>query len=281
MLGKLIKHEMRATGRIMATVLLSVLAVTVVANLFWKIQMPSLKVLVVLYDTVKYLLLAASIIGVIGVGLFSIVVMVKRFYNSFLSNEAYLSLTLPVSVHQHIWSKIIVSMIWFFLTGVVIFLAGIISVLLSGKGISLSEIYFKIIEVFTLAVQQLRAENVSGFMITLFFIESAIMVLLSGIGLCLQAYVSMAIGQTSGSRKILSSVLSYLGISMVSQIVVTVVITLWGVPMLPIDGLQVSTMQAVQSIHSFLLTIIGVDVLLLVLYYLVTTTMLKKRLNLQ
>lgn len=281
MLGKLIKHEMRATGRIMATVLLSVLAVTVVANLFWKIQMPSLKVLVVLYDTVKYLLLAASIIGVIGVGLFSIVVMVKRFYNSFLSNEAYLSLTLPVSVHQHIWSKIIVSMIWFFLTGVVIFLAGIISVLLSGKGISLSEIYFKIIEVFTLAVQQLRAENVSGFMITLFFIESAIMVLLSGIGLCLQAYVSMAIGQTSGSRKILSSVLSYLGISMVSQIVVTVVITLWGVPMLPIDGLQVSTLQAVQSIHSFLLTIIGVDVLLLVLYYLVTTTMLKKRLNLQ
>lgn len=281
MLGKLIKHEMRATGRIMATVLLSVLAVTVVANLFWKIQMPSLKVLVVLYDTVKYLLLAASIIGVIGVGLFSIVVMVKRFYNSFLSNEAYLSLTLPVSVHQHIWSKIIVSMIWFFLTGVVIFLAGIISVLLSGKGISLSEIYFKIIEVFTLAVQQLRAENVLGFMITLFFIESAIMVLLSGIGLCLQAYVSMAIGQTSGSRKILSSVLSYLGISMVSQIVVTVVITLWGVPMLPIDGLQVSTLQAVQSIHSFLLTIIGVDVLLLVLYYLVTTTMLKKRLNLQ
>lgn len=281
MLGKLIKHEMRATGRIMATVLLSVLAVTVVANLFWKIQMPSLKVLVVLYDTVKYLLLAASIIGVIGVGLFSIVVMVKRFYNSFLSNEAYLSLTLPVSVHQHIWSKIIVSMIWFFLTGVVIFLAGIISVLLSGKGISLSEIYFKIIEVFTLAVQQLRAENVSGFMITLFFIESAIMVLLSGIGLCLQAYVSMAIGQTSGSHKILSSVLSYLGISMVSQIVVTVVITLWGVPMLPIDGLQVSTLQAVQSIHSFLLTIIGVDVLLLVLYYLVTTTMLKKRLNLQ
>ena len=39
--------------------------------------------------------------------------MVVRFRNNLMTDEGYLMFTLPVSVHQLLWSKLLVSMLWF------------------------------------------------------------------------------------------------------------------------------------------------------------------------
>ena len=49
--------------------------------------------------------------------------MLQRFYKNLLGDEGYIMFTLPASVHQHVWSKLIVSAVWFIATGVVVFLS--------------------------------------------------------------------------------------------------------------------------------------------------------------
>ena len=46
--------------------------------------------------------------------------LIQRFYKNLLRDEGYLMLTLPASVHQQVWSKLIVSSVWFIITGVVV-----------------------------------------------------------------------------------------------------------------------------------------------------------------
>ena len=60
--------------------------------------------------------------GIVAVGVMALVVMVSRFYRNLLKSEGYLMFTLPVSVHELIWSKLIVSLVWFFATALFIFL---------------------------------------------------------------------------------------------------------------------------------------------------------------
>ena len=51
--------------------------------------------------------------------LMSIVLMVNRFRTNLMGDEGYVTFTLPVSSHQIVWSKIIVSTVWFIATGIV------------------------------------------------------------------------------------------------------------------------------------------------------------------
>ena len=52
-------------------------------------------------------------------GVMSLVVMIQRFYKNVLGDEGYLTLTLPVNVHEILWSKLIVSFVWFLATGLI------------------------------------------------------------------------------------------------------------------------------------------------------------------
>ncbi len=55
------------------------------------------------------LILAAFGIAIVGVSVMSVVLMVNRFRSNLLSDEGYVMFSLPVSVHELVWSKIIVS----------------------------------------------------------------------------------------------------------------------------------------------------------------------------
>ncbi|MBQ1839376.1 MAG: ABC transporter permease, partial [Ruminococcus sp.] len=111
MLGKLLKHEFRATGRIMlpligAELLLSVLAGFSVRGLD---RIQNMNFLGVTY----IMTLFVFFLGLFAVGVVALVLMIQRFYRNLLRDEGYLAMTLPVSVDEHIWSKLIVSFVWF------------------------------------------------------------------------------------------------------------------------------------------------------------------------
>ena len=124
MLGKLMKHELRATSRTMLPLLLLTLLLSVFARVSTAVvQSGHTRFMQIL----NALLIFAFILALIGTAVFSVVLMVVRFHKNLMTHEGYLMFTLPVSVHQLLWSKLLVSMLWF----VAVFLVDGLAVLLT------------------------------------------------------------------------------------------------------------------------------------------------------
>ena len=120
MLRKLMKHEFRATGRIMLPVFALVLLASLGANLSIRGMLDSDSSFL---STLGTILIMLFTMAVIAVGIIAFFLMINRFYKNLLQDEGYVMMTLPVSIHQQLWSKLIVSTVWFAATAVVIGLA--------------------------------------------------------------------------------------------------------------------------------------------------------------
>ena len=96
MLRKLIKHEFRATGRIMLPLFLILLVTSVGANFATRGLLETDNKLL---DVLGVLLVMAFAIAIMGVCVMSMVVMDQRFYKNLLQDEGNVMMTLPVSVH--------------------------------------------------------------------------------------------------------------------------------------------------------------------------------------
>ena len=107
MLGKLLKHEFRATGRIMLPLIAAELMVSVLAGLSVRGlgRMQSMSFL----HTMYVLTLMVFGLGLFAIAVVAFVLMIQRFYKSLLRDEGYLSMTLPVTVDAHIWAKLLTS----------------------------------------------------------------------------------------------------------------------------------------------------------------------------
>lgn len=115
MLGKLIKHEFRATGRLMAPLFGALLLLAVFARVTNQILQQVPNPTRVLY-IVSVLLAIVYVLAGLGVMVFSTVLMIKRFHQNFLTDEGYLMFTLPVGVHSLLWSKLITAALFFLFT---------------------------------------------------------------------------------------------------------------------------------------------------------------------
>lgn len=60
-------------------------------------------------------------LSVMALAAVTVVVIVYRFYKNLLGSEGYLMHTLPVTVHQLIWSKLIAAVVWMAVTSVCIY----------------------------------------------------------------------------------------------------------------------------------------------------------------
>lgn len=265
MLRKLMKHEFRATGRIMLP-LFGILLLTALAARF------SVGVLLEqqgwLPNLIGGLLLAAFFLAIVGVCVMSLVLMINRFRTNLLGDEGYIMFTLPASVHQQIWSKLIVSAVWFIAAGLAVAAASFVLVVQQGFWQEISEIFR---EVF----RQLTAYY--AFNGTAFLLELLGLTFVSCCVLCLEFYAAMSIGHSFANHKILYSILSFLGLQFVMQLLS--------------GGLLIGTnynrifvlpsQDAVLAMHSAMLTLIVSTAVFGAVYYVITTLFLKKRLNLE
>ena len=265
MLRKLMKHEFRATGRILLP-LFGILLLTALAARF------SVGVLLEqqgwLPNLIGGLLLAAFFLAIVGVCVMSLVLMINRFRTNLLGDEGYIMFTLPASVHQQIWSKLIVSAVWFIATGLAVVAASFILVAQQGFW---QDIRWGIRQMF----QGLTAYY--AFNGTAFLLELLGLVFVSCCVLCLAFYAAMAIGHSFANHKVLYSVLSFLGLQFVMQLLS--------------GGLLIGTnynrifvlpsQDAVLAMHSAMLTLIVSTAVFGAVYYVITVFFLKKHLNLE
>lgn len=128
MLSKLIKHEFRATSRIMWPVFLGMLALTALmrfsqlllngGHIPWLLQL------------IGVLLVIGFVMGLFALAFAPLVLSAVRWRDHVLKDEGYLTLTLPVSLHQLLISKLIVSAVWY----AAAFLVGVLSLLIAASG---------------------------------------------------------------------------------------------------------------------------------------------------
>ena len=183
MLMKLLKHEFRATARIMGPLYLILLAAALAANLTAGLLDADSFIL----NIVSALIVMAWFVAVIGVFIVAFILMLQRFYKNLLGDEGYLMFTLPVSVHQHVWSKLIVSAVWFILTGVVV----VLSVLVLAFNVSFLT---DLAEVFPKLFEQLNAYY--AFNGTAFILEGLILLFAGCMTFSLQFYAALAVGHS-------------------------------------------------------------------------------------
>lgn len=104
MLGKLIKHECRATARILPFAYLATVILFLIA---WIVKLGVGEMTTVAMIPAVLFLLAS-----IGVFILMLVLCVMRYYKSMFGNEGYLTQTLPVRKSALYFSKLIVSILW-------------------------------------------------------------------------------------------------------------------------------------------------------------------------
>ncbi|MCI7136607.1 MAG: hypothetical protein SPI09_03890 [Candidatus Limivicinus sp.] len=274
MLGKLLKHEFRATARTMLPMFGVVLVLSLLANLsFARIADTDSGALDILFG----LFIVAFFLGLFTMGVMSLVVMIQRFYKNVLGDEGYLTLTLPVNVHEILWSKLIVSFVWFLATGLIAIAAVFVAV-------------------FTLTYSELgeMLRNMPSFgeMLRLFFEKTditpwqltgavaqfAAMIILSSLTACLHFYAAMALGHSFSNNKVLLSVVFFIAISFFFSFVTSLLgICTDGISLRVVEesGSAVIKSLQVMTLGSAIYTLIEGAIL-----YLLTTYCLKHRLNL-
>ncbi|SFP49665.1 hypothetical protein SAMN05216343_10874 [Oscillibacter sp. PC13] len=271
MLIKLMKHEFRATGRVMGPLYLVLLVTAIGANLSTRGLLETNSSFL---NMLGGLLVVAFVFAIMGVCLMSLVLMVQRFYKNLLGDEGYVMFTLPASVHQQVWSKLIVSAVWFAATLLAVCAAGTIMVYEVGF---MKAFFHGLGEVF----RQLTAYYaLNG---TALVLEFLLLCFVTCCAMCLQFYAAMAVGHSFPNHKGLMSVVFFFVFQFAVQLMGSLLIVFldespfhrW---LLQLTDWQLSGMAAT---HLLMIVLIFGVVLYGAIFYVVTTFFLKRHLNLE
>jgi len=211
MLGKLLKYELKATGRIFLLVYLGLFVIALISSFTLR---SDIQIIQVIFGFLLFALYTALLIV-------TIVLLIQRFYQNFLKDEGYLMFTLPVTPTMLITSKLIAACIWCILSMFV----GAVAALIVIQG------FFDMATIMN-AITEFMSELVTwGFAIPASVVVLIILSCLAQLVFSiLHVYLSLAIGQLPpfGKYKILFSVIAYLVISVVVSIISSVVTTIAG-----------------------------------------------------
>ncbi len=273
MLGKLLKHELRATSRVMLPFFGVLLALSVV-SIF------SFKYMGVVDNWFINLLLglfaAAFFVGIMAIAVLALAVMVERFYKNLLGGEGYLMFTLPTGVHSLVWSKLLASLLWFLLTGIVVLLA-ICILVFAVNSVDLGELFRSLPSLGELFEALQSQAGISPGQFVLLGIEFLLLLAAAGLCSCLFFYAAMAMGHCFSNRKVFWSVIFFLGLGFVFQIFSVLFMMFIGHAEY---SYFLSAADAAELISRFMLYFLGFELFQGGILYAATTLSLKKGLNL-
>lgn len=268
MLGKLMKYELRATSRTMLPLLLLTLLLSVFTRMTSAVVQSGHSKFM---EVINALLILAFILALIGTAVFSVVLMVVRFRNNLMTDEGYLMFTLPVSVHQLLWAKLLVSTLWF----IAVFLTDALSVFLV---FFRTDMFAELPELFRMLAQKMTSYYaVNG---ALFALELLATVLVAMLTACLLFYAPIAIGNSFATHKTLLSVVFYFVIQTVLQLVSVFGFAATSRAVYPIFE-AVFADSVIKTAHLMLLGAFGYSLVVGAVLYILTWFMLRKHLNLQ
>ena len=270
MLGSLMRHEFRATGRIMLPLYLVIALVAVGGNASTRVMEHSESRLV---NLLGGLVIVAFVVALIAGALMSLYLMISRFHKNLLTDEGYLMFTLPVSTHSLIFSKLIVSVIWFAVTAAVTMLA----LLLLTFRVGYLDAFLRFIRQFGEMIADVGAYyTLNGAVIA---VEMLVLSLVGAASFCLVVYAAAALGHSFANHKVLLSFVFFFLFSWVGQFV--------GIGgFLALDGLQfnfflLEHLSAMGQIHAVVALVFLSELVYCAIFYVITAISLQKHINLE
>ena len=282
MLGKLIKNEFKAVNRLMIPLHLGLIAVTIIGRFYLQFTVfnnPGRAV--VMSDNIWFGLLNATLIVFYILALFAaalitgIYLEIIRFRKNLFTDEGYLMHTLPVTASAHIWSKLIVCLVWV--------IVDVILVVLSVFGLFVNmDILRALPEGLSLMFSSFpEAFGVSaGLGIPLYLL----LILVDSVSGILVIYMCIAVGHSFNTHKILSSVGIYVGVTMINSILSMIFSAITGMVSYTSMSLTVAAESTVNGPAYFWLSWIFSLLLSLatgVISYLLANYFMTKKLNLE
>ena len=267
MLGKLLKQDFRATARIILPLYAAVPVLGLFTNLINRLCENQTGFLIRAIGTLVSFVFSLSLIAAVVT---TIVLMILRFYRNLMTDEGYLMFTLPVSTTELIFSKLIVSVVWFLGTFAVDALGLLLSGMIGGyEDIVRFRFAFTFGTPYSMPITQAQAGWLTAAVVVL--------VILCGLALCLMTYAAMAIGQSFKKNKGLMSVVFFFVLWIGTRIVLTLIFgAFYG---------QTSTVVNTMSVLQALWTVLGCScagaLAFCVGFFFLTHGMLRKHLNLQ
>lgn len=257
MLGKLIKHDLKALSRYLLPLHAGLLLLSLIGRLFvtgsadWSDPSP----LLLIYSIGYYFIL-------ITVSLGTSILMAVYFYRNLFSKHGYLSWTIPASPAQHLASKTLTGFIWMLFDYIIVL------------GSLLLFIYIPEIpwdDVSVLFTQEL------GISLNSVFVLLALVGMIGCFSSVMTCYVAIALGQLFSSHRVLGAVVAYCAINFLIQIFTVVVLV----------TLPSTYLTAVHDTYSWgtqfirLIWMAGAATLIQgIVFYVITYFIMDKRLNL-
>jgi len=263
MLGKLMKYEFKATGRVFLPLYAALIVVSLVNRL--------LALLPVYVPRAIGTIL--SVLLIIGIAVITLILTFQRFRKNILSNEGYLMMTLPVSTDSIILSKLFVAAIWYVVSSIVVILSILIMAL---SDFSLSDLgsFFEGVGSLFGYISTNPAYN------TIFIIEIIIVAALSLFSGILWIYACMALSMMVNKRRGLFTFGAFVVISTALQILGAVLATIINATGID-DWIWRMSLDAFGTSQIVILVLFIVEAALCAAFYFITRHMLRHRLNLQ
>lgn len=269
MLSNLMKYEVQATRRIFLPLYGLIIVFACINKAFFVTNIDKIKGIGAIpfwiSMTVYVLLIAALFV-------MTLVMLIQRFYKNLLSDEGYLSFTLPVKTHLHLDSKLLVTVLWIVLSFLVAILSIFLLVIDARTVQHFGEVWPHVVSFlgqFGSSVFGLMAEGI-------------VLVLLSIAKEVLHIYLSIAVGNFSSKHKLLVGFGVFIGINVIEQIVASLLMT---------AGIQTGTFEnfrtamqgssAVPTLAGFMGISIAYSAVFGGLFYFFTNWVLSRKLNLE
>lgn len=267
MLGKLCKHEIRATARYFLPLFLITLILTPITRFTVSLgDFPGI------LGFIPVVVIFAYVASIIVIAAASVLLIVHRFYKSMVTEEGYLMHTLPLSMETHIFAKLIVASLWEVASIVVILLSLFMMFFTPSRFSSFLQelsILWNHIGTYGLA---------SPAQITLLSVELILLCLIAIFTAPLVFYASIALGQVISKNKILGSIAGFFIIQIVSQVLGTISIFPFSYAINTFD----STIPEISVVSNmFFPYCIVISLVSGVILFLLTDFIFKKKLNLE
>lgn len=278
MLGKLLRNEFKSTYKPMLIIyLMTILSTALGCFLFHDSSRSSLPDEVENVLTITFVLSYTFV--VIALVILVFIMTCERFYKSMYSEQGYLTHTLPVSPLSNLNARLITSIVWLLISGVILALS-ISSISLANN----PDGFINGLRAISYRDLEQGALYATGYHFPVLLLIILLLTLAAGCNSLLLVYAALSLGQLASLHKIRAAIGIGIGLAFVEQIIATVIIT-----HIPEQWFSVSPAAGFEEIHNAIIHStqtglwfsIGMFSAFAILYYAVCALIVKKHVNLE
>ena len=267
------KYELKATARTLIPLYIALLAFAIINKIFIG---AGLAHKLEGFGSIPFIL---SIFGygctMAAVFIVTFFVIIQRFYKNLLGDEGYLINTIPVSTVTNITSKLSIASFWNIISA---FVAVFSILIMAFEPVAFSNFFSEMFDGLSKAYSEI------GIQLYILIFEVIILIIVSLLRSLSMIYASIAIGHLFNKHRILSAFGAFIGLSFISGAISSIITITFSIVGNHLDNLQSIHLNDTAALlvgHVFIIGITVFNLLFFLAYFIITTYILKNKLNLE